>query len=142
MNGTTMTNRTVSIIILFLAATASAGVALALTVFWLTRQAMPTGPWLAPVVIFVSFVGVFFLARRTVLPAAVADPPLAALLALSAWIGATLLVALAVAWVLEPLTMAFGIRQAALIIMLASLLASVGLFERGALRRRWRWRQG
>ncbi len=129
-----MTNRTVSIVFLFFAAVATSGLGLALALFLAVRAGASPGPWLMPAITFVSFVGVFFLAREAVLPPAFAAPPGRALLALSAWMGITLVVAGALTWAVRPLTAALGVAHGTLLIVLACVLGAVMVLDRVAAR--------
>lgn len=135
-----MTNRTVSIVFLFVAAVATAGLGLALALSLAARAGASPGPWLVSAVTFLSFVGVFFLAREAVLPSAYAVPAWKALLALSVWMGSTLVVAAGLTWAVRPVMVAFGLEHGSLVILLGCVLTSVTILDHFASRRRGRGR--
>ena len=125
-----MSARMVSIVFLFAAAIAVSAVVLALALAFGVRVDLSPGSWIAPGVMFVSFVCVFFLARDAVLPRAMASPAIKALIVLSAWMGATLLAAAALTWLTRPIMTRLTGGSSTLLILLLCLLASAVILDR------------
>ena len=125
-----MTPRSVSIVLVFFAALAATGLFMALALSLAPRVGVTTGPWLMPVSTFLMFVAVFFLARDLVLPPAYVRSAWKALLALSVWMAATILVWQGVMWALRPLMAAAGVTRGQLLVLLGCLLLSVKVLER------------
>ena len=130
-----MTNRSASIVFLYLAALVTTAVALALALALAPRVAASPGPWLMPVTTFVCFVAIFFLARDIVLPAAFAAPAWKAALALSLWMAVTLIAWRALMWAAAPIMTAVGLNRGRSAMLLVCLLVSVKLLERAGSRR-------
>ena len=133
-----MTTRTVSVVFLFVAAMLTAGLSMALALAIGARAEWSLESWLLPLVLFVSFVTIFFLGRAAVLPAQVADSPAKSLGILSAWMAATLLVSIAITWAIGPFLQSIGVGSGALYVLFACLLLSTGVLDRVLERRRRR----
>ncbi len=131
-----MTTRTVSVLLLFAVASIATGVVLALSLSGCARAGIEPGRWLMHEVMFVCFVGVFFVGRHALLPPRLATPWGTALATLSVWLGVTLLVATGVAALVVPLFRGVGFGHGTAVVLLACVLASVGVLDRVAARRR------
>lgn len=125
-----MTNRTVSTLLLFFAGALTTAVALALVMFITSRAGYSMGPWTLPVVALLSFVPIFFMGRRRVLPPAYSAPPLRALAIITGWMACTMLAAVAIAWVIRPLEIAIGFGPSAVTIWLGCVLVTLALLDR------------
>jgi hypothetical protein len=125
-----MTHRTVAIVFLFFAALATTGLGLAVVVSLATRFGGTPGPWLVPLLMFLSYVGIFFLAREIVLPPVFAASAARSVVALSVWMGVTLLAAATVTWALGPLLAARGWGRPTVLILLGCTFVSATLLDR------------
>ncbi len=85
-----MTNRTSSLLFLFVAALLTTGVVSALAVPALSRLGVPTAPWMWSAIALLCYVGVFFAGRAHVLPEPLARPAVKALIVVTAWIVLTM----------------------------------------------------
>jgi hypothetical protein len=130
-----MTNRSVSIVLLFFATLAATGVLVAMAVSVDPQLGIASRAFLVPVVTFVTFVLVFFLARTIVLPPVYATPAWRALVALSVWMGLTLVGWQAALWALRPLMRTAGGGRGTLLVLLGCLLLSVKVLDRAGASR-------
>jgi hypothetical protein len=128
-------NRVFATALLFGLAMVATGVGLALLVGTTALFGRSLGPWVAPIVTFVSLVGVFFLGRSAVLPGSVVRPG-RALLVLAVWLGLAMATTAAVAWILPALLVAAGARLSSGIILFMVLVASLSVLDRLAIRDR------
>jgi hypothetical protein len=92
-----MTNRTASLLLLFLVALLATGILLALAVRLLEGTAA-SGPWLAPLIAWVCQVIALYGGRRFILSRAVAASPGRSALTIILLVGGTMAVAGAVGW--------------------------------------------
>jgi hypothetical protein len=127
-----MTPRTISIVFLFVAAVAASGLALALAAALGARLDWTMQSWMVQVVMFLSFVGVFFFGRSAVLPLRLARSATRSLLTLSLWMAATLTAGSALTWVASPIMRRVGVGSGALPILLVCLLGSVAILDRAS----------
>ncbi len=125
-----MTNRSVSIVLLFFAAIAATGVIVALGLAFDPRLGRGSGAYFVPLATFATFVLVFFFAREFVLPPAYAAPAWRAFVALSVWMGLTLIAWQAAIWALRPFMRAAGTGRGTLLVLLGCLLLSVKVLDR------------
>jgi hypothetical protein len=95
-----MTNRTASLLMLFVVALGSAGVLLAMAVAALDRTAV-SGPWLAPVVAGACQAVVLYLGRGYILPDAVAQRPGRAAVTIVSMVALTLAAAVGAVWTMR-----------------------------------------
>lgn len=129
-----MTSRSVSIVLLFFVAIASTGVIVALGLSLQPGLGAEAAAGLVPLATFAMFVLTFFLARSIVLPPACAAPAWRALVALSAWMGLTLIGWQAALWALRPVMRASGTPRGTLLVLLGCLLLSVKVLDRVSAR--------
>lgn len=90
-----MSNRTVSLLMLFVVGVMSTGALSGPALRALTPAGEP-GPWLAPLLAIGCCTATFFLGRRFVLPAATAEAPVRAAVTLLLLIGGSMLAAVVV----------------------------------------------
>jgi hypothetical protein len=95
-----MTDRTVSLLFLFVGALVVGGVLLAMVVAIVDGTPL-SGPWLAPLIALVCQVAALHLGRRYILPHPVADAPFRAGLIIAARVTVTLAVSVAVVWLMR-----------------------------------------
>ena len=127
-----MTNRSVSIVLLFFVAIASTGVIVALGLSLRPGLGAEAAAYLIPLATFLTFVLTFFLARTIVLPPAYAASAWRALVALSVWMGLTLIAWQAALWALRPVMRASGTGRGTLLVLLGCLLLSVKVLDRAS----------
>ena len=125
-----MTTRIVSIVFLFVAAMLTAGLSMALALAIGARAELSLESWLLPLVLFASFVSIFFLGRAAVLPVPIAASPARSLGALSVWMAVTLVVAIGITWAVRPVLLSMGFGSGALYILLVCLLLSTSVLAR------------
>lgn len=95
-----MSNRTVALLLLFVAALVVTGVLLAVALRALASTSAGE-PWLAPVIAVLSSTMTFYWGRRYILPRPLADASGRAVLALALTVSATLAGTLALMWTLR-----------------------------------------
>ena len=95
-----MTNRTASLLMLFVAALVATGLLLAIAVNALDGS-RTAGPWLAPTIAVLSQVTMFYLGRRFILPPAVAQSGVRSAVTVAGMVIVTLGLAVAVVWLLQ-----------------------------------------
>ena len=128
-----MTSRSVSIVLLFFVAIASTGVIVALGLSFQPGLGAAAA-YMVPFTTFAVFVFTFFLARTIVLPPAYAASAWRALVALSVWMGLTLIGWQAALWALRPFLRASGTSRGTLLVLLGCLLVSVKVLDRASAR--------
>jgi hypothetical protein len=92
-----MSNRTVALLMLFVAALIAAGILLALMLRVLEGTSI-SGPWLAPMIAVLSLTLTFYWGRRYILPRSLADASARAVLALTFTVSVTLAATLVFMW--------------------------------------------
>ncbi|MGQ0735081.1 MAG: hypothetical protein ACT4QD_15675 [Acidobacteriota bacterium] len=127
--------RIVVVLLLFLVASMTGGVILAMATSLADRTGGPLPGWAAPPVVLACFATVFFLGRTSVLPSACTTSPRRALVALTACIGLSMALAALMTWALGPITRALDAGPGPAVMWCASLLAVLLLLERFAARR-------
>jgi hypothetical protein len=124
--------RTLSIGLLFVGALFMSAIVLPLALWLASRATVVSTERLGAIVIIGCFVAVFFVGRSVVLPRDVARARWPSLALLTAWMVATMAVASGVIWLTQPVMAAAGVEHGSLAVVLACLVASVGLLDRMA----------
>jgi hypothetical protein len=131
-----MSNRTVTTLLLFLAAALATSVLLAIVVFVGVRAELPLGSWTLPATALLTFVPIFFLGRRSVLPPAYSEPRLRALATITICMGLTMAAAAGLAWVIKPFAVAIGFGPSAIIMWLGCAVVTRALLEHASAKPR------
>jgi hypothetical protein len=133
-----MTNRTVSLLLLFVIGFLISGVVSALAISLAARAELPTRIWIVPLILFVTYVTVFFSGRQYILPHEIASSSVRALLVIAGWIGTTMLLVGAAVWAIRgtPLGVFLSAGTMTLAWFLLLLGSGVALANRAARRDR------
>jgi hypothetical protein len=124
-----MTARRTLIMLLFLVASVSSGVILAVATWVLPRVGVPTGPWTLPGAVLAGYLPLFFAARAHVLPPHLARPAWRALVMLILWVAAAFAIWQATLAVVRPILRAVGFERGTFVILLGSLFVGLWVIE-------------
>ena len=125
-----MTNRTASLLLLFVMSLIVTGVLLALTIAAMDRAALDmgvaSGPWLAPIAAVVCQTSIFYVGRHHILPHALAAASARAAVVLIVVVTITMTLAVGSVWLLQQgVGGRFEVRSVALPIWFALLWFAV-----------------